>query len=84
MTGQELYDFLGALSEEERKREIKVYDGGCDTLRPFDKIRLQDPALKACFEIIVNAFGWYEPSEFMGFKPCVVLIDKRDFYDVSK
>ena len=28
MTGQEFYDFLGALSEEEREREVRVYDGG--------------------------------------------------------
>jgi hypothetical protein len=35
MTGQEFYDFLGALSEEEREREVRVYDGECDTLRSF-------------------------------------------------
>lgn len=84
MTGQELYDFLGALSEEERKREVRIYDREWVILRPFNKAKLQDSALRAWVEITADDLDWYDPSEFEDFEPCIVLMDKGDFYDVPQ
>ncbi len=74
MSGQELYEWLGSLTPEQRNREILHFDTEYNCLGNIHTIKLQDSPKYHRHQKID---GW-DAEIFEKFNPCIILLDYED------
>lgn len=78
MSGQELYEWLGSLTPEQRNRGIVRFDTEYNYLQSIKAIKLQDCAK---YHRHGKTDGW-DAEVFEKFNPCIVLLDyENDLVD---
>ncbi len=84
MNGQQLYEWLGSLTPEQRSRQVLRFDSEMACLEKIEFAKLHDSPKFWWMDNTAATEGWewIEPNEFSNFQPCIILMyDQSDVID---